>query len=347
MCWLALVVAGCGRLGFDDAPGMPSHVMGSVVVGTATLSLGDSTIDTSALTIDGTPRPDLTAQPQANGPEVAVLSVGALAVTGTVRVVGTRPLVVFARGEITIDGVVDAGGHGGEPGAGGYVDGPGRGGSEPKPMPDVVCDPGGGGGGFGGPGADGGTESCGGVFGAGGAAYGDDGLSVLVGGSGGGAGSPGACPVVAGGAGGGAVQLTSLASVAIHGGIHAGGGGGGGGAYCVDPDGDGGAGGGGGAGGAIFVEAPAVDITGALRADGGGGGAGGNGNTDNGPLRAGAAGQDANLAGPDAGGATAVSTSGSGGAGGTEAQPPDVGSTADFNPGGGGGGVGRIVVRTL
>jgi hypothetical protein len=344
--WLALVLAGCGRLGFEETVGMPSHVADGASAGTAVLSLGDALIDTTVLTIDGVARDDFTAHPQLGGPEVAVLSVAALEVTGTVRVIGTRPLVVFATGAVAIDGVLDAGARGGEPGAGGYVDGPGHGASEGKPVADV-CDPGGGGGGFGEAGADGGDENCVGVHGAGGGVYGDGALMVLEGGSGGGAGSPGACAAVPGGAGGGAVQVTSLRSIEVRGGINAGGGGGGGGPYCMDPEGDGGAGGGGGAGGAIFLEAPELSVSGVLRADGGGGGAGGNGNSDNGPIGSGAAGGDGTLAGPGAGGATGVPTSGSGGDGGTDARAAGIGTSAEFNPGGGGGGAGRIVVRTL
>ena len=324
LLWLALVLAGCGRLGFEDAAGVPSHVAGEVAPGTWALSLVDATIDTTAMTIDGLTRDDFVAREQPDGPGVAVLSVGSLDVSGLVRVVGTRPFIVYATGVVAIGGMLDAGAHGGEPGAGGYVDGPGHGASESKPVADV-CDPGGGGGGFGGAGADGGAESCGGVHGAGGSTYGDAALVVLEGGSGGGAGSPGACAVVAAGAGGGAVQVSSLASIAVGGGINVGGGGGGGGPYCVDPDGDGGAGGGGGTGGAIFLEAPVVDVSGVLAADGGGGGAGGNGNAQNGPIGSGAPGGDGTLAGPGAGGVTDVPTSGSGGDGGSELQGAGAG----------------------
>jgi hypothetical protein len=157
LLWLALVLAGCGRLGFDEEPtGVPSHVAGGVSAGSVMLSLVDATIDTTSLTIDGVTRDDFVVRAQPNGPEVAVLSVASLDVSGMVRVVGTRPFIVYATGVVAIGGLLDAGARGAEPGAGGYVDGPGHGASAGKPVADV-CDPGGGGGGFGGAGGAGGA----------------------------------------------------------------------------------------------------------------------------------------------------------------------------------------------
>lgn len=341
---VSLLASACGRIGFDE-PFTPSHLGERPPPATAALELGDALIDTTALTIDGVVPIDASFVPalQSNGPEVAVLVVDSLVVTGTVRVVGGRPLVIVGT-TIDVDGVIDGGARSVVPGPGGGAAGVGigAGGSTSKPFVEV-CDPGGGGGGFGQLGASGGLESCASTQGAGGPVYGDGGLGTLVAGSGGGLASGGACPRSTGGAGGGAIQLTAYGVLTITGAITVGGGGGEGGPYCEDND--AGAGAGGGAGGAIFLEARAVDRRGMLAANGGGGGAGGNGSTENGAVGDGEAGGDGRLDGMGSGGESGATTSGDGGAGGSQSAPPTPGEAADFNPGGGGGGAGRIVVR--
>lgn len=347
---VALLVAACGRIGFEssDEQFLPAHLDEPPPHATASLVLRD-TIDTTALTIDGTapaPGASFSTRLQQAGPEVALLLAGDVTVPAgsTVRVIGTRPLVIVATA-IQIDGVIDAGARGATPGPGGGASGQGAGAgsSTQKPAADV-CDPGAGGGGFAQAGASGGSESCTGDAGAGGVVYGDDMLVTLVAGSGGGRGSGGDCASSAGGGGGGAIQLTAFRLLSVTGGITAGGGGGRGGPDCGT--GDAGAGGGGGAGGAIFLQARTLDLRGTLAANGGGGGAGGNGDPTNGPVGDGEPGEDATLLASGTGGVAITPTSsGNGGDGGTDVAPPTPGIDAEYNPGGGGGGVGRIVVE--
>lgn len=218
---VALLVAACGRIGFEssDEQFLPAHLDERPPHATASLVLRD-TIDTTALTIDGTapaPGASFSTRLQQAGPEVALLVAGDVTVPAgsTVRVIGTRPLVIVATA-IQIDGVIDAGARGATPGPGGGASGQGAGAgsSTQKPAADV-CDPGAGGGGFAQAGASGGSESCTGDAGAGGVVYGDDMLVTLVAGSGGGRGSGGDCASSAGGGGGGAIQLTAFRLLSV------------------------------------------------------------------------------------------------------------------------------------
>jgi hypothetical protein len=342
-----VVLAGCGRIDFVPPFGpafAPTHLLAPVDPGGEVLSLGDATIDTTALTIDGAPPPASAAfvvAPQADGTEVAVLVVGGLEVEAgaTVRAIGARPLVVVSRGEIVLDGVLDVGAHGVTPGPGGAPPGMGAGAGASAVHIVDVCDPGGGGGGFGGAGAAGGRTQCDATPAPrGGVASGDVSLALLVGGAGGGRGAPGVCAAGArGGAGGGAVQLTSFTAIRGAGQILAGGGGGRGGIACP---GDGGGGGGGGAGGAIYLEAPVVALV-VAPATGGGGGGGSNGDPGNGAVGDGAAGADGGAGG--AGGA-AIATIGTDGGHGGGAADPVTPPDAVMNGGGGGGGRGLTVI---
>jgi len=324
-------------------------------VGTASLSLDTTTIDTSTLMITGVTLPtgvsfDVWPQ-QPSGPELAVLHVDGLDVSpgATVTVIGARPLVVIAGQDIMVYGTIDASARGHTPGPGGYGQGSGAGVGSPGMSTGMHSDSGGGGGGFGRPGAMGGTasgEAVPAIGGAGGGAYGDPPLTVLEGGSGGGVGSAGTCSPAAAGAGGGAVQFYSRSQIRIatSGGINVGGDGGGGGIGC--PSGNTGGGSGGGSGGALFLQAPRVWNNGTLAANGGGGGGGAGTQTTAG------SGQDGLLSQqPASGGSSGGSVGapgGSGGAGSHEANPggsvsnPSTGG----NAGGGGGGVGRIRVLT-
>jgi hypothetical protein len=329
--------------------------------GAARLILQDGAIiDTTRLTIDDLSYPggpgdeivfDAWAQ-EPPGPELAVLHVEELGIEGgTVTVVGTRPLVIIASGEIRLAGMLEAGARGVQAGPGGLgaSTGPGAGGDGLHA--GVSQDGGGGGGGHGTAGAAGGAGVCVGDVcsngGSGGAVSGTAGLEVLQGGSGGGTGAvptpSDTCAPAPGGGGGGAVQLTAASRIRVDtgGGVHVGGGGGAGGA----PDtacGDNGGGGGGGAGGAIFLQAPEVENRGVLAANGGGGGSGSSFSMQ-------FSGKDALPGDQPAPGGERVNASGHPGGCGFALATTDCtheGAGGDGNGGGGGGGVGRVVVLT-
>lgn len=260
-----------------------------------------------------------------------------LTITGTVTLVGKRPIALVADGDITIDGIVDARGL-----CSGFIAGPGGGNggsaeSEPGFPPlgymtgggsGAAADSGGGGGGYGSNGGNG--EDA-----AGGTRFGNPEITLLVGGAGGGAGGGGG-NYGRGGGGGGALQIVSNTRIVIKtGGINAGGCGGKPGTGTAD------SGGGGGAGGTILLEAPIITINGTLAANGGGGGGGGGataGTGSNGALGTtpapGGQGPTNEMGDPQFGG--------SGGARNAAAQDGADGS----NPGGGGGAVGRIRINT-
>lgn len=227
------------------------------------------------------------------GPRVAVLSMASLHVEAgvTVHATGEHPLVLLVDGEAVIDGTLSVaagapyspdgaaearpgagGARGGAPEAEGY--GPGGGGVG---APTMDGGAGGAGGSFGTVGAAGAwsqLEGAPGPNGVGGAArsvYGEASLTPLLAGSGGGAGVSQCCRPSRGRGGdaGGALQISARCGVRIGatGVVDAGGGGGEGGAGA-------GGGGGGGSGGAVLLEAPAVRLEGAVRANGGAGGNG-------------------------------------------------------------------------
>ncbi len=345
---LVLALPAC-RFGFVELLPLevPSHVTDSVpLTGTGQLVLGTAVIDTTALTIDGA-APTLgelsAVAHDGGGPELALLQADRVVVNagGVVRVVGSRGLVILAR-TIEIAGTIDAG-------AAGTRSGPGASTSVAPAGIHVtadVCDTGAGGGGHGTPGGRGGSSDiCTASGAAGGAPTGDGALTILVGGGSGGAGVSLGCGSAAGGGGGGALQLSAAERVIVRSGgvLLVGGGGGSGGPECGD--GDAGSGGGGGAGGALFLEAPDVTIDGWLFAHGGGGGAGGNGQIDNGPIGTGGVGDDGTTRDPANGGVPPAPNAGPGGAGGADGLLPGDGATAGHNAGGGGGAVGRIVIR--
>lgn len=344
---LLVLVAACGRFGFEDEPPLlaPTHIPDSVTLGgTGELVIGTSELDTTALTIDGGPpvTGQLVAVPQlGGGPELALLQADHLTITtgSTLTVVGGRPLVIVAR-TIEVAGQLDASGGPGRPGPG-AVAGSAQGGEHAE---GDVCDSGGGGGGHATAGARSGDVTTCLPRRLGGAIEGDEALTLLVGGGNGGDAISFACGTPGGGGGGGAIQLSAserlvIGATAI---VLAGGGGGSGGPECGD--GDAGAGGGGGAGGAIFLEAPEISIAGFVVANGGGGGAGGNGFTENGPIGVGGNGASGTTHSGAVGGSPPAPNAGAGGTGGTDVQAPTEGGTADYNAGGGGGSVGRIVI---
>lgn len=165
------------------------------------------------------------------------------------------------------------------------------------------------------------------------------------------------CTLTKGGGGGGVIQLSALNKITVSGTIAANGGGGKGGqasgSTCLD-------GAGGGSGGGILIEAPLVEVSGAILAQGGGGGGGaaddlsGLGGED-GKLFVGlASGGSSRSANTCAIRPNVVSGAGGNGASGVDAAT-DGGSrdseTGCFNneyagAGGGGGGVGYIRINT-
>ncbi|MCX5742846.1 MAG: hypothetical protein NT062_10155, partial [Proteobacteria bacterium] len=197
--------------------------------GTASVTIVNATIDTrgagmmplSSFTLPTGARLLVTPQ-DGGGPELAILEVGALAITGTLRVIGTRPLVIVADTTIAVN-ILDASAVGSTPGGGGAGPRMGAGvGGDGRASGNA--DSGGGGGGFGTTGGAG-QASGGAAAGTAGASYGTATLTVLEGGSGGGTVAP-ACTGIRAGAGGGAIQLYAGTSITVSGSIRANGGGG-------------------------------------------------------------------------------------------------------------------------
>ena len=314
-------------------------------VGTVSWTIGTTTvIDTTALTISPAPPAGVTLEPglQDNGQPVAILRVDDFKINANqvLWAFGDKPLAILAKHDVTIDGLLDVGGHREVPGAGGAVGGKGVGAGEvsihDNGMGSTYDDSGAGGGSYGTAGARGGKA---GPFlgGAPGAPYAIDGL---IGGSGGG--TAAACANPAGGGGGG-LLLYGLHKITVRGAITAGGGGGAGGlaAGCTSGA---GAGSGGGSGGTIWLQTPDLKGDGVVAANGGGGGGGSYvGISDGGPgqdglpstMLAAAGGTKASSVEASAGGAGAIRDTAAAGI-------PDL---VRGNGGGGGGGLGRIVYR--
>lgn len=245
----------------------------------------------------------------------------------TLRVIGSKPLIVGSWTTITVNGVIDAGSkRGGATGAGSVIatcspDGAG---------PGVASNAGGGGGG-------GGFRGTGGTGGIGdGAAGGSPGLARAVPASVR-AGCPGASGGLTGfgvgGSGGGAIELAARTSIAITGTVMSGGAGGQGGGQTGTK----GGGGGGGSGGRLGIDSPALTLgsNAVLVANGAGGGGGGNGLAQSG--------QDGPAGTGPATGGSGARTGGAGSSSSTLA-----GETPGFSGDGGagaGGGAGFILVR--
>ncbi len=321
--------------------------------------------DTGAITTSGIDRPGggavqagigFRAGTQADGSGVGIFSFKTLIIDKNTKlaVVGAKPMVLVASGDITVDGVIDGqgqcsstagvggGGAGGTPkagngGAGGGVGGGGGGLFVAGTLMIPSNSGGGGGGGFGDVGGVGATAGgSANLGGAAGALFGDFTVAdpVIVGGGGGGAGG-GASAGGAGGPGGGAVQIASNAQVNIGADavITVGG--------CHGNKSGGSGGGGGGAGGLIFIEARAVVIgSGAILAANGGSGAGGNGSDGkDGPADLG-----------QATGGNGGSNGSKGGDGGhtgmLSGRAGEAPQNSDTAGGGGGGSVGRIALKS-
>jgi hypothetical protein len=322
----------------DDLPFIPKAMQFG---GGAGLTItGAATLDTTTLTFTGglPIGVELVASQQKVSGEVAILRVASLDVssTGTLTVVGTRPLAILSVGGVTIDGVVDASGRGSAMGPGAPATS-GAGG-DGVPTSGTIDDSGAGGGGNATAGAKGGDSNTPMPGGAGGAVI--DQPQVLVGGGRGGTGSTRAtCMPAAGGGGGGAIYIYSPSTISIHGRIAVNGGGGEGGPPCPADNALGPAGGG--AGGRLELQAPVVSSTSAAIVVANGGGGGGGSSSGN----AGLPGADGRAdATPAAGGLPPGSLGGMGGNGGAGALAPTSGVQA-ANGGGGGGAVGRIHIR--
>lgn len=278
--------------------------------------------------------------------KIAVLIVGGLDVNVPLVVRGARSLVVVAARAARVGSSIDAGGKGEKPGPGGFAFGAGDGRGKDGEEGSVDQDSGGGGGSFGSLGAAGGDTPSGKAGGAAGIVYGDD-PSLFFGGSPGGEGSPvDKCrPRQLGGGGGGAIQISSLVSVEVLAGawINTGGGGGRGG--CYD---NGSAGGGGGSGGTIFLESRSIMIAGTLASNGGGGGGGGDGDLVFGYNAESGENGGASLPNVTVAAGGDDPAQGRGGAGAMEGSAAVKGENAFVNNlGGGGGGMGRIWLRTF
>ena len=256
-----------------------------------------------------------------------------ISTAGVIRAVGTRPLVLLAAGQLTIDGTVDVGGHGG-------ISGPGVSDSM-NCLPAVAPTPGVNGGG----GAAGGTFATrGGRGGAGAIGTNAGGIpqrvaldAALHAGCAGGFGADSSPSVHAdpGGGGGGAVYLIGGEALILKGTINASGGGGGRGLAPKS------GGSGGGAGGMILLWSPSTTGSATLIANGGGGGGG----ADNGAN--GLPGQEATgLGAPLGGGGGGGAGAGRGGAGaaGSGDGVDGVNDSTNAGGGGGGGGGGRILL---
>jgi hypothetical protein len=238
--------------------------------------------------------PDLVVQEQTSGPDLVVVTLRSLNVAAgtTLRVTGSRPVVLAVFGDATIAGTIDVS-------ASGTAGGPGN--NWECNLNDAVNGtgaqtPGGGGGGGGGLGANGGrggNGDGGSQGGQSGIARGTAALTPLLpgcrGGWGGGCGDP---P----GGGGGALQLAVTGQLQITGSLLSRG------ASGVDGCGIKGGASGGGSGGAILLQANQVTVGGGatLSASGGTGGRGANGG--NGGVGSATGAGQAGSAAPTAGG---------------------------------------------
>ncbi len=278
---------------------------------------------------------------QPDGTQFVLISVNDLDIldSGSLRVLGSRPLAIAANGSITVAGLLDVSSKRGQRNGAGanYA-------MCPNPTSGENDDggAGGGGGGFQGTGGDGGRGDSNDNNGDGTAFGGSGGASVGVpgeirggcraadGGSAGGARGQG-------GASGGAVLLASQEAITVTGTIEAGGEGGRSGPIARN------GGGGGGSGGYIGFDAPSVTFNSAIvAANGGGGGEGGlvDANTDDG--------DNGEADSTPASGGSFYSQAGDGAAGGA-GNSLDGFDANDFREGGGGGGggaVGYIIVRS-
>lgn len=335
---------GCTPPSFPYTPSNfnPAVVAAGGLVGSVTLNCAavfDSSPDASTpfVTWCNQPQPNVVTVAQDGGPDVVVLGMYGLDVTaaGSLRVLGSRPVVFAVFDTATLAGPVQANAQLDVAGAGGSTalcgastggagtTSSGRGG-------------GGGGGGFGTTGANGGQgNNSGATIGAAGAAFGAATLTPLRAGCSGGPG--GGTLAGVGGAGGGALQFSVAGSLRVSNVVTASGGGG------RQATNNSSGGGGGGSGGAVLLEAASLTVTsaGRLTANGGGAGEGADQGTQ-GEIGANGATTSAT---PAAGGNT--NNAGNGGNGGAGSTAPTLGGNDNRGGGGGGGAVGRIRVNAF
>jgi hypothetical protein len=266
------------RFGYTPTNFSPSGLQPESTDESTLLNCGVSTFDSTTLAFGnwcGRNEPTPVVRSQSGGPEVVVLPFRNLGVEAgsTLRLTGSRPVILAAFGNVVIGGSIDADANGTTPGAGGnWSCGASQGGNG-SGSTALLGGASGGGGGLGTAGGKGGiadtdgTPSSGGLAGV---ARGNSTPTPLLGGCAGG--QAGDCST-AGGAGGGAVQISSTGTLWILGGtLHANGANG---ATPCDSNGESG-GTGGGSGGTILLEAPNVQVdASSLQVTGGRGGANG------------------------------------------------------------------------
>jgi Lectin C-type domain len=323
-------------------------------------TLSFNTSSAAAVSICGTSITPIT-QAQAGGPELWILPMNSLTVSGTVlRFTGARPVVLAVANDATIHATIDVGAQGTTAGAGGDVScvvGTGQGANGVHDTTGDDGSGGGGGGGFGTVGGAGGSGNAGGAGGGAGAVSGGATLVPLRGGCRGGSSN-----TAAGGAGGGAVQILVGGRLTLGASAVVAASGGGGSKGTAEEDG----GGGGGSGGSVFLQALqlSVDANAWITANGGGG-AGGipTNNTNGSPGTDGLKNNTSRAPGGAGGNADGGNDSdgGNGGPGAAQAGAASVGANAPDRSctlllfcgaqggggGGGGGGAGRISVRGI
>jgi hypothetical protein len=291
---------------------LPAGIWGSAVGRVSVDSAATINTDSGAVVVDGVASRDFTpVDVAAVGDCRAIFALVTqefrVASGATVSVTGSRGLAIVSTGPVVIDGTLDVGAHGLVPGPGGTVRAFG--------------------GGYGSAGGLAGCQSGGTI-----PTFGSADLSGLCGGS----------TAAGGGGAGGALQVTSLAGVALgsSGIIRAVGGGGG------SP---------GGSGGGVLVQAPEVMIAGVISVNGGGGG-GYSGPGEDGRLSeaapgalrrtiTGTCGPTTTYYGGGGAGAWQNGAATNGGGSGVTSECGGPSCNSDWLMGGGGGGAGRIRIE--
>jgi hypothetical protein len=348
------VDAACGGGSLSFLPSNVARCAIPVAFGDFAFPEAKITIDTTDATVSTPSGPisglaiALVTQTDGETPAMVVVANDLFVPVGVeVRVTGSRPLILVALADMTIDGTIDASGAAEQTGPGAGLACETGAGTDGAMQLDLNGNPGGAGGGGGAYGSDGGSGAYVSIVvddpqrTPGGTAWGIPTIAPLFGGCSGGAGGIVEGDAARGGGGGGGLQLISGGTMTIRGVVTASGGGGEG------ADAQYGGGAGGGSGGAILINAMSVTLDGAALTANGGGGGEGRRNTQNGedgddgsrtdaiPAAGGgpnAAGGDGGEGGVDLG----IGSDGSAGLG-------DTGNAA--GGGGGGGGIGQIHIR--
>ncbi len=290
----------------------------------------------------------------------AVLSLAGLqlAIGTTLRITGTKALIIAVHGGASINGVISVSAEGMSSGPGGGTCVAGAGGNALAGPANWTAGGGGGGGGFGSSGGSGGTGDVetGYAKTPGGTAIAENNDTMIVplsGGCSGGSGgeedpsctSPGTPGPGGGGAGALQISVRDDLTLGAAARLAANGGGGTRGINGLYISGGhvGVGGGGGGSGGAILVEGRTVSIAASATLCANGGSGGGGTHNNEGPVTNGVNGGCGPAAAP--GGLGVAASGGNGAFGSTAADDGENGSRQDDGGGGGGGGVGRIRVR--